>query len=336
MNLNGKKKYDIYESDAAPFFFYIDVIPLDLTHYEIKHHIKLLKSIKTNPIMPLPLRVDRVYNGESSVLIRPNKPISFPLEEDYIAIINPENFVQKGIEKLLYHTEIRGSKEFISSLSNENVKDWWEKTRNLYGRLKFLEDDFISFLNAYLHIMVKSKLNNEDLIEAAIEYSELIKEICNKRIRENSIFVKVKEKEKITNLYKMKKKKTFEGFKRVEKELLYPSFVDIEVVNLENIGFNQFKEKSYDDVKKQSRILKYIPLLIYDDLLECMLQNLKTLKNKNINILNPSYLIEKNIIMIIERQKYNEDGLDKYSWFKDFNEIDLDIILESIKPTFIK
>ena len=74
MGRNIESKFETYKSDGAPFFFYIDVIPLDLAQYEIKNHIKLLKGVANNSIMPLPLRVDRVFNGESSVIVRSRDP----------------------------------------------------------------------------------------------------------------------------------------------------------------------------------------------------------------------------------------------------------------------
>ena len=115
MSRKLESHYKTYKSDAAPFFFYLDVIPLDLSQYEIKHHVELLKKIQFNPIMPLPLRVDRVYNGVLSTLVRPRNPISFPIGEKITAVINPTPFVQYGIEKLINFTEIRGSEQFAIS-----------------------------------------------------------------------------------------------------------------------------------------------------------------------------------------------------------------------------
>ena len=329
-----EKKYKTFKSDAAPFFFYIDVIPLDLSLYEIKNHIELLKKIQFNPIMPLPLRVDRVFNGESSILVRPN-PISFSLGEEYTAIINPTRFVQHGIAKLLNFTEIRCSEEFIISLSIENAKKWWNDTRYLHGRLRTLEEDFAAFLRAYLYIILKAKINNEDLISAAIKYCELIRDICNQRIQDRHILVETKGKEKIVNLYKMKEGTYYRKFKLIKKKQLYPTFVDIEVFNLKKVGFSQFKEKRGENLKKNSKVMKYIPLLVYDDLLECMLQNLKKLKDYEGKILNPSFLLEQNIILLAEKKDSSPEAILNYTWFNEFNEVNLDTIFESIEPTFI-
>jgi len=149
-------QYKIFKSDAAPFFFYIDVLPLDLTQYDIPHHVEILKTLQPNPITPLPLRIDRVYNGEPSVLIRPRKPVSFPIG-DKIIFINPDQFISRGIEKLIYLTEVRASREFAYSLNEYNALKWWNSTKCLYGRLKTLEEDFSAFLRAYMYTLVKAK-----------------------------------------------------------------------------------------------------------------------------------------------------------------------------------
>ena len=321
-----RREYKTFKYDASPFFFYIDVLPLDLSQYDIPHHAELLKEVQSNPIMPLPLRVDRVLSGKSSILIRPRDPVSFSINEN-IAIINPQPFIQSGIKKLLYFTEVRASREFVLSLTLENAEEWWSSTKFLYGRLRTLEEDFVAFLKAYLHIMVKAKINNDDLNSAARQYCELIRDICNKRIQEKYILVELKEKEKLVDLYKMKEGDVFEKrFKKTRRELLYPEFVDIEVVDFEEAGYSQFNSKKF-----KGKAMKYIPLLFYDDLLECMLQNLEILKENECEIIDPSILLDKNIIKLVDK---DTSGLDQYTWLKDFNQIKIDSVMNSFKPTF--
>ncbi len=320
------REYKTFKYDASPFFFYIDVLPLDLSQCDIPHHAELLKEVQSNPIMPLPLRVDRVFSGKSSILIRPRDPVSFSINEN-IAIINPQPFIQSGIKKLLYFTEVRASREFVLSLTLENAEEWWNSTKFLYGRLRTLEEDFVAFLKAYLHIMVKAKVNNDDLNSAARQYCELIRDICNKRIQEKYILVELKEKEKLVDLYKMKEGDVFEKiFKKTRRELLYPAFVDIEVVDFEEAGYSQFNSKKF-----KGKAMKYIPLLFYDDLLECMLQNLEILKENECEIIDPSILLDKNIIKLVDK---DTSSLDQYTWLKDFNQIKIDSVMNSFKPTF--
>jgi hypothetical protein len=77
--------------------------------------------------------------------------------------------------------------------------------------------------------------------------------------------------------------------------------------------------------------MKYIPLLIYDDLLECMLQNLETLKDFEGDIIDPSFLFENNIIKVFDDEIQEPE---KYSWLKDFNQVNITKIMDSFNPTF--
>ncbi|MCK4384196.1 MAG: hypothetical protein KAW66_12935, partial [Candidatus Lokiarchaeota archaeon] len=70
-------RFKTYKSDAAPFFFFIDVYPFDITLFELPYLKSLIETIEKNAIVPIPMRVDRVFNGESSVIIRPREVISF-------------------------------------------------------------------------------------------------------------------------------------------------------------------------------------------------------------------------------------------------------------------
>ncbi len=65
-----------------------------------------------------------------------------------------------------------------------------------------------------------------------------------------------------------------------------------------------------------------------------MLQNLKKLNESEVEILNPSYLIDRGIILLLESDKLQSKEISKYSWLREFNEINIDSILESIEPTF--
>jgi len=322
------KVFRTFKFDASPFFFYIDVLPLDLSQYDIPHHVEMLKEVQSNPIIPLPLRIDRVFNGKSSILIRPREPVSFSINEN-IAVINPQPFIESGIHKLLHFTEIRASREFTLSLTPDNAKKWWNSTKYFYGSLKALEEDFVAFLKAYLFIMVKAKVNNEDLISAATQYCELIKDVCNQRIQEKYILVEMKGKEKIVDMYKRKDGNVYEKrFKKTRRELLYPTFVDVEVLNFEEIGFSELNLKNN---KLKAKDMKYIPLLMYDDLLECMLQNLKSLKDFEGEIIDPSFLLENNIVKLYDKEIPNPD---QYTWLKEFDGINIGSIMNSFEPTF--
>ena len=279
--------------------------------------------------MPLPMRVDRVFNGEKSLLIRPREPITFPLMDSYTATLNPTSFLQYGFEKLLYFTEIRGHENFFKSLDIEKVQKWWNSTKFLYAKLTRLEEDFSAFIRSYIHTVLRAKLNSEDLLSAAKEYCQIVSDICNKRLKENSIMVETKHTDSNVKLYKEKEAKYREKRKRVKRIQYHPELVDIDVLDLSEIGFIDYlNNKSLILNELKPLEIKYIPLLFYDDLLECMLQNLKSLKEGNDNILDPSFLLDNNIIVLNESEK-------DYSWLDNFDNIALEPIMESVKTNIL-
>jgi len=277
--------------------------------------------------MPLPMRVDRVFNGEKSLLIRPREPITFSLMDNLTATINPTSFLQYGFEKLLYFTEIRGHENFFISLNLEKAKKWWNSTKFLYAKLFRLEEDFSAFLRAYIHTVLKAKLNDEDLLSAATEYCQIVVDICNKRIKENSIMIETTRTESNVKLYQEKVAKYRKKRKIVEKIQYHPELVDIDVFDLSESSFTELRDNKNFILNELKPVeIKYIPLLFYDDLLECMLQNLKFLNDGNDNIIDPSFLLDKKVIVLNEPIK-------KYTWFDNFDKIALEPIIESIKTT---
>jgi len=330
------RKFKIFKSDAAPFFFYIDVFPPDLSAYRVEHLKSLLKSIENNPIFPLPLRVDRVFNGDKSILIRPREPISFPLMDDNIASINPFTFVQSGIERLLYFTEITAFQKFTTSLTIDSVIKWWAATKFLYAKLLRIEDDFSAVLRAYIHTVVKAKLNDEDLFSAAKKYCEMVSDICNKRMKENSILIETRDDEVQVKLYREKTLKYYKKRKKVEELQYHPELVDIDVYNLSEKGFfSDIKDSKeiFNEIKADHK--KYIPLLFYDDLQECMLQNIKKFEDGEDNLLDPSYLLDKNIITIHKTSDLESSSPQELTWMNSFDSLNFEPTIQSIRTIII-
>jgi hypothetical protein len=328
------RRFKTYKSDAAPFFFFIDIYPPDRSTIEHSHLSELINSIKSNPIMPLPMRVDRVYNGEKSILLRPRKLISSQITEELTAYINPLAFIQLGIEKLLYFTEIHGREKFSESLSPERAKRWWNSTRFLYGNLLKLEEDFSYFLKTYLETLVKAKVINTDVISAAKDYCQSISEICKIRIDENSILVESKNIKSNGKLYIKKDVVMRKKFKKFTQTQVHPELIDIEVFDLSQTASDSSDNNKADLLTSlKPKIMKYIPFLFYDDLYECMLDNLSKLEEKKANLLDPTFLIENKVIILEHTKVLNKTDLKSYSWWRNYNDIDLDSILESIKTT---
>ena len=311
-------KFKSYKSDAAPFFFYIEIFPFNSSLFEFPYLKSLIETIAKNPIVPIPMRVDRVNNGISSVMIRPREDISFKISGDKIAVINPYQFLSSGIKNLVYFSEIRSSERFIKSISKEKVISWWEGSRFLYGNLFRLEEDFTAFLKAYLLTMVKSYIEEDDIVSAAIQYCQIIEDVCKKRMNHNKILTEIDGEQSIVKMYKKKDATYYKKFKKVSELHYHPELIDIEIFDYYGEGWpKEFTSKK----SSERKVLKYIPLLFYDDLQECMLLNLKDLEKNEKAILNPSILVENQIINLINPEDYNENFKNKNIWWKDFNTI---------------
>ncbi|MHA1488043.1 MAG: hypothetical protein ACTSSC_12850 [Promethearchaeota archaeon] len=62
-----------------------------------------------------------------------------------------------------------------------------------------------------------------------------------------------------------------------------------------------------------------------------MLQNLKSLKDFEGEIIDPSFLLESNVIKLLDKETSN---LEQYTWLKEFDEINIDLIMNTFEPTF--
>jgi len=120
-------RFKTYKSDAAPFFFYIEIYPFDTSLFNNPYTSSLIKVIEKNPVVPIPMRVDRVFNGVNSVIILPKEDISFQVSEDKLAIVNTPQFLLNGIKNLIYFSEIRSSERILKHLSRKNIKHACEK-----------------------------------------------------------------------------------------------------------------------------------------------------------------------------------------------------------------
>jgi hypothetical protein len=279
------------------------------------------------------MRVDRVFNGVNSVLIRPREVISFQVSDYQTAVINPNQFLLSGIKNLLYFSEIRSSEKFARSLSRKNVISWWEETRFLYGNLYRLEEDFSAFLRAYLHTMVKSYVKEDDLVSAAIQYCKIIEDICKKRMEQNRILVEIDGEESSVKMYKEKNQTYYKKLKKVKEKQYHPELVDIEIINY--FSSNWPKDTTTKNGIER-KIKKYIPLLFYDDLQECMLLNLKYLEENEKTLLSPSILIEKHIINLIGSDNFDDDFKSKNIWWSAFDKIKPELFLNEIFQSFKK
>ena len=223
---------------------------------------------------------------------------------------------------------------WISHGDTNYSQSWWSATKYLYANLSTLEEDFSAFLRAYLYTIVKAKILEEDLIEAAQDYCQLITDICRKRFDQNSILVEVEGKQENVKMFKVKEATYYRKLKKSKETEYHPELLDIEICDLSNIGFATEKIDRASLINGlDNKVIKYIPLLFYDDLLECMLQNIKRLDKGDKDLIDPSFLLDNKIIITQNSKDLEKINIESYSWWNSFDTINLKPILESIRIT---
>jgi hypothetical protein len=148
--------------------------------------------------------------------------------------------------------------------------------------------------------------------------------------------VEIKDTQERVKLYQEKKAKSREKFSIVEKVEYHPELIDIELFDFFETGFPKQLDDEKTNLKNYDSIVaKYIPLLLYDDLQECMLQNIVILEKNEAPLLNPSYLLESNVILLLESEGVEYSDLSNCIWLNDLTEVDLEGIINSIVQSLI-
>ncbi len=65
-----------------------------------------------------------------------------------------------------------------------------------------------------------------------------------------------------------------------------------------------------------------------------MLQNLADLEEGVEDLLDPSFLIDQNVISIQESKDLEKSNAKIFSWWSNFEDIDLESIFQAIKTTY--
>jgi hypothetical protein len=169
-----------------------------------------------------------------------------------------------------------------------------------------------------------------------MNYCQKIANICEKRIKENVIKTKINGKIESHNLYKTNEITIRKWFKRESKQEIHPELFPVELYKLNNdyIADKDFKDlhlEKFHPIK-----LKYIPLLIYDDLLECMLSNLTIFEENDDPKLNdPSFLVDNNIIVMRESDDYDLNK-KRFTWLTTFDDVEIKPLIFTAKEKIKK
>ncbi|MHA1819763.1 MAG: hypothetical protein ACTSU2_03900 [Promethearchaeota archaeon] len=372
----------VHKPDIAPLFFFIDTVKTENLEF---------------PIIPEPMRVDKVSNSQAVLFIFPlnltiamdknmhsyhngggnkaenggyslfvNDPIDlsshiYKIENSYY-VVNYLNLFKYGLKNLIKYTRAKYKEVCLRDLTDNMVSKWWSESNSISGYIPTYSEDFESIIRYYIEAY-DEYLNTNDERGALILYCDKVIELCNKRIEDNRILSYRKGEIKEYKLYKEKKGKKFPTIAEVdiikykEKVVEGKDYKDNVMNNPMNNPMNNDKQsnlrrnpgsealslnaeevqkienrtnkKKADNKSKESKnknskakMGAFIPVFIYDDLLECFLSNrLNLIQNSGdyigfaeieslgiIKKLNETELVNVGDKLIIEIKSKNHEG----------------------------
>lgn len=237
--------------DISPIGFFFDVLPND--------YFKL-------PIMPTPMRIDKVTNGDPTLFILPDFKKLDELGEKLDFYIDFESFFKVGIENLINFAKEKYNETNYRMLKNEIIRKWFGKSINTVASIPDLNDAFTFLISEFLILysnIEKKKLtfNSENYRLGLVQYCDNMITYFREKIEQNSFKIQIKGKTQNEKLYLEKKKK------------YHPQIISIDIFNVNT---------------NRSKKMEFVPYLIYDDLLDCFFYDKKILTEdkKKINYIN--------------------------------------------------
>jgi hypothetical protein len=235
---NPPKRIKSYTNDLAPIGFYFDIFNTNL--FKI-------------PIMPIPMRIDKLTNGETTYFIPPNYNQLNELFEKLDIVIDFKNFFLTGIINLINYAKEKYREITLQTLTNSIIMKWYENSLTVQTEIPCLTQDFTflltEFLYFYSHISEQGlKLDDDDYKRVILQYCEKMITHFKEKIESNKIQISYDEIIKTEQLYTEKNNK------------YYPIAIFLKIKTLKN---------------NKVRKMRFIPYLIYDDLLDVFVYNRK-------------------------------------------------------------
>ena len=270
------------KSDISPIGFFFDVIATNL--------IKI-------PVMPTPMRIDKVSNGDPTLFILPDFKKLDELGEKLDLYIDFESFFKVGIENLINFAKAKYNETNYRPLKNDIIREWFNQSQIIKADIPDLSEAFTfiisEFLMLYSNIEKKSFTpDSESYRLKFIQYCERVITYFREKIEQNNFQINIKGEIKRVQLYLEKKNKYL------------PQIISIDILNIKS---NRIKK------------MAFVPYLIYDDLLDCFTYNKSTLteeqkKANYINLHDFNTIIKKrsNIFKYTNKFVFNDLELNDY------------------------
>lgn len=210
--MSSNKLMKTYKSDLAPVGFYFDIFTSEIFRI---------------PVMPIPMRIDRLFKGESTFFILPDMIKLNRLINELDLVLNMKSFLLAGINNLINFAKNKYKEKTYLTLKPETITRWFEKSIELKTNIPSLTDDFTFLFSEFLKFYaycenqgIDSK--NEEYHSELIKYCENVFIYFKERIEQNKFEIENKNIKRIVQFYKEK------------KDQYYPEIVSVEVNNLKS------------------------------------------------------------------------------------------------------
>ncbi len=237
-------KLRTYKKDLAPVGFYFDIFSTPI--FQV-------------PVMPIPIRIDKLSNGEPTLFITPNIEKLEKLFKKLNLTINFRLFYAKGIENFINYACYKQKEITLRQLDSNKIRKWWIASNSFSACNPDLVAVFtfitVQFLKTF-HNIEKNDLDpsqdTEDYKNMLLNYCDVIIKYLRNKIEKNIFFIKREDVIENEKLYLEKKQKN------------YPLVIKVLV---------------YDSSTNKSNEMGFVPYLIYDDLLDSFCYNKKLLES---------------------------------------------------------
>ncbi|HUW90071.1 MAG TPA: hypothetical protein VMV43_06075 [Candidatus Nanopelagicaceae bacterium] len=232
---NSPSKLKSFKRDLAPVGFYFDIFTTEI--FKI-------------PVMPVPMRIDKLTNGDLTLFILPDIGNLNKLLKKLDLTINFKNFFLLGISNFINFAKGKYKEIIHRNLQREMIIRWFENSRLIKTEIPSLTEAYtyllLEFLNTFSTIEEKGlDPSLEEYTTELLRYCDKIISYTREKIENNVILIKEEGSTKTVQLYLEKKEK------------YYPQIIAIKI-----------------DKKTK---MNFIPYLIYDDILDIFSYNKKLL-----------------------------------------------------------
>ena len=261
-NSKHLSKLRTFKRDLAPMGFYFDIFSTDI--FQI-------------PILPIPMRIDKLSNGEPTLFITPNLEKLEKVFKRLNLTINFHLFYITGIKNLINYANLKQKELTLRGLDSDKIRKWWEASNNISAFNPDLGESFTFITSQFLKTYSYVDKNNLDPTQNKDEYKNILIEYCDSiikyfrnKIEKNIFFIKNEDKIEKEKLYLERKQK------------YYPLVIKLPVNDL---------------VTNRTSEMGFVPYLIYDDLLDSFYYNKKILINTTDDAINLKVYKDNKIII---------------------------------------